>query len=65
MILFKSYHNFFFKLQSTAENLTSLNLSKRRDSRDNNNDNMDPVYDSENLNPEDVHKSLRYYYFWF
>ena len=60
MILFKSYHNFFFKLQSTAENLTSLNLSKRRDSRDNNNDNMDPVYDSENLNPEDVHKSLRY-----
>ena len=51
---------FFFKLQSTAENSTSLNLSKRRDSRDNNNDNMDPVYDSENLNPEDVHKSLRY-----
>merc|ERR1719330_1460624 len=45
--------------QSTAENSTSLNLSKRRDSRDNNNDNMDPVYDSENLNPEDVHKSLR------
>ena len=44
--------------QSTPENLTS-HLSKRRDSRDNNNDSKDPVDDSENLNPEEVHKSLR------
>jgi len=46
--------------QSTmqSENLTS-HLSKRRDSRDNNNDSKDPVDDSENLNPEEVHKSLR------
>ena len=33
------------------------NVIKRRDSRDNNN--KDPVDDSENLNPEEVHKSLR------
>ena len=32
-------------------------LNKRRDSRDNNN--KDPVDDSENMNPEEVHKSLR------
>jgi hypothetical protein len=32
-------------------------LNKRRDSRRNNN--RDPVDDSENLNPEEVHKSLR------
>merc|ERR1711997_1180841 len=44
--------------QSTAENLTS-HLSKRRDSRENNNESKDPVDDSENLNPEEVHKSLR------
>jgi len=44
--------------QSMAENLTS-HLSKRRDSKENNNESKDPVDDSENLNPEEVHKSLR------
>ena len=34
-----------------------MGLNKRRDSRDNNN--KDPVDDSENMNPEDVHMSLR------
>ena len=34
-------------------------LNKRRDSRDNNNKTVDSVDDSENLNPEEVHKSLR------
>ena len=36
---------------------SSAGLNKRRDSKDNNN--KDPVDDSENLNPEEVHKSLR------
>merc|ERR1712223_2217486 len=35
----------------------TVGLNKRRDSRDNNN--KDPVDDSENMNPEDVHMSLR------
>lgn len=47
--------------ESTSETLKPNNsensLIKRRDSRDNNN--KDPVDDSENLNPEEVHKSLR------
>ena len=47
--------------ESTSETLKPINsensLNKRRDSRDNNN--KDPVDDSENLNPEEVHKSLR------
>ncbi len=54
--------------ESTSETLKPINLAensagsgssitKRRDSRDNNN--KDPVDDSENLNPEEVHKSLR------
>merc|ERR1719266_3067147 len=34
----------------------SMSSTKRRDSRDNNNK-VDPVDDSENLNPEEVHKS--------
>merc|ERR1712223_275627 len=45
--------------QSTAENSLSSQLNKRRDSRENNNESKDPVDDSENLNPEEVHKSLR------
>merc|ERR1712223_1553537 len=44
--------------QSTMQSLTSQ-LNKRRDSRENNNEGKDPVDDSENLNPEEVHKSLR------
>ena len=46
--------------QSTAENSLTSQLNKRRDSRENNNESKDPVDDSENLNPEEVHKSLRY-----
>lgn len=38
-------------------NEANNSVNKRRDSRDNNN--KDPVDDSENLNPEEVHKSLR------
>merc|ERR1712223_817655 len=45
--------------QSTAENSLTSQLNKRRDSRENNNESKDPVDDSENLNPEEVHKSLR------
>merc|ERR1712223_2209872 len=44
--------------QSTMQSLTSQ-LNKRRDSRENKNESKDPVDDSENLNPEEVHKSLR------
>merc|ERR1712223_1121366 len=45
--------------QSTAENSLTSQLNKRRDSRENKNESKDPVDDSENLNPEEVHKSLR------
>jgi len=44
-------------LTSAMKPINPDNVIKRRDSRDNNN--KDPVDDSENLNPEEVHKSLR------
>ena len=44
-------------LTSAMKPINPDNIIKRRDSRDNNN--KDPVDDSENLNPEEVHKSLR------
>ena len=50
--------------ESTSEmamkplNTENSTMNKRRDSRDNNNK-VDAVDDAENLNPEDVHKSLR------
>ena len=44
---------------NAPEGNNGISSSKRRDSSQIDNNNKDPVDDSENMNPEEVHKSLR------